>query len=240
MKKIYFALALTLVSMGVLAKTEFPTAMLERPFTMPKNAFESGLQFKNTAVGIMSFDYGITHDFQAGVSWGGLTTDDQGLQPEMNMAVNLGYFLFSTRYASSMANFTLPFHFENDVLKKASFSFTTSIPLIRGHLALLAFYDDLIALDWTNGLKANFNFPLRLNWQATPHLYLKLATNLVNFSTTGVHTHIIDKTPLTFSALYAVTKSVDLVGSFGFTNVQDCKDAVLMLGMAFRGGELDG
>ena len=229
-----------LVSMGAVAKSEYPLQMLHRPFTMPKNAFQTSMQFKNSAVGIMSAEYGITHDLELGLEWGGMGTKGQDLQPEMSMAVKLGYFLFSTPYASSMLNFSLPFHFESNVLQKASLSLTTSVPIVRGHLGLLLFYDDLVALDWSKEtLQASFNFPVRLNWQATEQLYLKLGTSVGTLSTTGSHVSIADKTPLKFETLFAVTKSVDLLGSFGFAAVQKPSDMIFMLGVSIRGGELD-
>lgn len=231
---------LSLVSLKVAAKSDYPLQMLERPFTMPKNSFQTSMQFKNSAVGIMSAEYGITDDLELGFSWGGVATGET-LKPETSMAVNLGYFLFSTPYVSSMASFSLPFHFESNVLKKASFAFTTSVPIVRGHLGLLLFYDDLIALDWSKDtLQASFNFPVRLNWQATQQLYLKLGTSAGTLTTTGVHKSMVDAAPLTFSVLYAVTKSVDLLGSFGFAAVQKPTDAVMMLGISIRGGDLDG
>lgn len=240
MRAIFKLTFLFLVSLGAAAKSDYPLQMLERPFTMPKNSFQTGLEFRNSAVGIMSAEYGITDNLQIGLSWDGLVTGET-LKPEMSMAVSLGYFLFSTPYASSMAEFKLPFYFESNVLKKASFAFTTSVPLVRGHLGLLLFYDELVALDGSKeNLQASFNFPVRLNWQATEQLYLKLGTSVATLSTTGEHENIIDKTPLTFSGLFAVTKSVDLLGSFGFANVQQPKDMVIMLGISIRGGELDG
>jgi hypothetical protein len=227
--------------MSATAKSTYPLQMLDRPFTMPKNSFQSSLQFKNSAVGIMSTEYGITDDLELGLSWGGMSTSGQHLQPEMNMTVNLAYFLFSKPYASGMVNFSLPFYFESQVLHKASFALTTSVPLVRGHLGLLLFYDDLVALDWSKEtLQASFNFPVRLNWQATDQFYLKLGTSLGTLNTAGPQISMIDKTPLKLEALFAVTKSVDLLGSFGFANVQQPKNIVMMLGISVRGGELDG
>ena len=231
------SIILTFMALGTIA-SEYPLPMLQRPFTMPKNSFESSIQFKNSAVGVLSTDYGITDDFQLGLSWAGMSTNR--LDPAMQMSINAGYFTFANNWIANMVVASLPLYFEKNALHAFALSAPTAVPIIRGHLGLLLFYDDLVALDWENGFVAKFNFPLRLNWQATDRLFLRLGTNLATLSTNGEHNHLFKTSPLTLSGLFAVTKNVDILGSFGFPNLQKPTDMVMMLGVAFRGGALDG
>ncbi|MES2504081.1 MAG: hypothetical protein V4534_04300 [Myxococcota bacterium] len=238
MKYIVNTAFLASISLGLCAGS-YPTQMLDRPFTLPQNSFESGVKFNNAQVGVLKTDYGITDDFQIGLSWGGMATQED-MKPDMKMNINLGYFLFTSPYASGMLNASMPFYFESAVTQSASFALTTSVPLIRGHLGMLLFYDDLVALDWSKGFHASFNLPVRLNWQATSQLYLKLGTSVANLRTTGEHDHLFNKTPLELSALFAVTPFVDIVGSVSFPKLQQPNDVVMMIGFDIRGGSLEG
>ncbi len=234
---------ISFMAFGALAE-EYPLQMLERPFTMPKNAFESELLFKNSAVGIMSANYGITNDLQLGLSWNGMSTKEvesgKKIVPDMSLSINAAYFTFGTRWAAGMVTASMPLHFESNTFQSVSFAAPLSIPIVRHHLGLFLFYYDSVVFNWKDGFFAEFNLPLRLNWQATERLYLKLGTNLATLSTNGNHNHLIKTSPLTLEGLFAVTKNVDILGSFGFPDVQHAENMVMMLGVAFRGGALDG
>jgi hypothetical protein len=62
-------------------------------------------------------------------------------------------------------------------------------------------------------------------------------------NTLGDHKHIGQATPLTFKALYAISPMLDIVGSIGYDNIQSFESTrglTGMLGIAFRGGDIEG
>lgn len=211
--------------------------VFQRPFTMPQNSFQSSLNFSNSNMLMLGADYGITDKFQIGLGWEGL--DTAGKLPTQKLSLNAAHFLFSTPYASSMAVFNMPFYFDRMVLQQVNLSLSTYIPLVRGHLNLVLL-EDLVKFSWLTDTAADFKISTRLSWQATQALCLNLVTSPATLSTSGEHTHIIQKTPLELRALYAVTPMVDIVGSLGFDNIQNASGFSAMLGVLLRGGDIEG
>ncbi|MBL4819337.1 MAG: hypothetical protein JKY15_08990 [Deltaproteobacteria bacterium] len=206
---------------------------------MPKNAFESKIKFNNSSVGIISTDYGITNDFQIGISWGGVAS--QNLKPDRSISLNVGYYALTTPYSFTMLSMSMPFYMEKDPVRNVSFAAPTVFTIIPSTLGIMAFYNDLVALKWSkNKVEADFAVPFQLYWQPTEQLYLNVSTEIARLNTAGNHSHIAQTTPLNFGALFAATDSIDVMGSFEFSELQDPTKVSLMLGMAFRGGRLNG
>ena len=227
------------------AKNFYPTAMLQRPFTLPTNSFETGIKLKASAsqlaMNSLHLDYGITNDFQIGVSWNGMSANHNfsDLTADQALSLNLGYFLFANHYAASMLAFSQEFHLDNSrVAKSSSLSMPTSIPLVQGRLALMTFNRDLIKMDWEKTV-AEFNLPIKLNWQATDRLYLTAETLLGKLSTDGNHTHIFQQHDYWFQGLYAITPAIDVVAKTGYNSAPDSGFAFIA-GINIRGGMLDG
>lgn len=226
-------------------KNLYPTAMLQRPFTLPTNSFETGLNFKvNTsqlAINGMHLDYGIIDDFQIGLSWNGVSANHNfsDLTPDKAISLNLGYFLFANHYAAAMLAFTQEFHLDNSrIAKSSSLAMPTSIPLIRGHLAFMTLHNDLIKMDWEKNV-LEFNLPVKLNWQATDRLYLSVESRLGKLSTDGDHRHIFQEHDYWFQGLYAITPAIDIVARTGYNSAPD-RGFAFITGINIRGGMLDG
>lgn len=230
-------LLLFVFSLSSLAATKYSMAVFQRPFTMPQNSFESSLRFSNANILMLGADYGITDQFQIGLGWEGM--DTAGKLPMQKISLSAAHFLFSTSYVSSMAILTLPFHFDRMVLQQVNLSLSTYVPLVRGRLNLVLL-EDLVKFSWLTDTYADFKISTRLSWQTTHALCLNLITSPVTLSTSGNHAHIIQATPLHFSALYAVTPMVDVVGSIGLDNIQNAAGFSAMLGVALRGGDIEG
>ncbi|MBH1989159.1 MAG: hypothetical protein I8H75_01260 [Myxococcaceae bacterium] len=232
-------LVLGFVSIGAWSFAKYPMTVFSRPFTMPRNSFETALRFSNSNAVSLSADYGITDHFQLGLSWAGLQA---GNEPDQKISLNLAHYLFATKYLSSMAIASIPFHFDASVVKGMSLSMATYIPLVRGYLNLVLL-ENLITIDWSSNPQAIFAFETRLSWQATEALCLNLVTNWAQISTTGDYEHVGLRTPLFLKALYAVTPMIDVFGQIGYNNLQkiDRKEGglIAMLGIALRGGSIE-
>lgn len=238
-KNIVIALLSTL-SLGLLATEKFPMTVFERPFTMPRNSFESTLFFSDNNLLMLGADYGITDHTQIGLGWGGLDTKESA--PVQKISVMASQFLFSTRHVSSMATLSIPLHFERMIFQEVNLSLPTYIPVVRGKFNVVLF-ENLAKLNWSAQTHADFKFETRLSWQATHVLCLNLITDLATVNTLGNHKHIGQATPLTFKVLYAITPMIDIMGSIGYDNIQKYESTVGitgMLGVAFRGGDLEG
>lgn len=226
------------LSLGALAAPKYPITVFQRPFTMPKNAFESVLSFSNDNIMKLGADYGVTDSFQMGFDWGGL---DMSNSPSKKISLNAAHYLFSTPYASSMATFSMPFYFSKMVLQSVTLGMPTSIPIVRGHVSWIVF-EDLITLDWLENVYSNFQFGTRISWQATPSLYFSLGTSLGTLNTLDENTHIFQTTPIKLGVIYAVTPMVDLIGSLKVNDLQQSKttEFIATLGVVFRGGNIEG
>src|SRR3989338_156054 len=130
MKQIITAFFITM-SLGTLAAPKYSATAFQRPFTMPKNSFESSLSFSNKNVAELGFDYGLTDLIQMGIGWRGL---DQNNQPTQALSINVAADLFSTPYASAMAKLSMPLYFQNQLIQEVSAGMPTYIPLVRGYL----------------------------------------------------------------------------------------------------------
>lgn len=237
-KKNLLVVSLSILSLGLLATEKYPTALFERPFTMPQNSFESSIRFDKGNVFRLGTVYGITDYTEIGLSWGGFGTAE--VKPEQAISLNFAQFLFSTRHVSSMATLSVPFHFEQMVLNKVSLGLPTYVPVVRGKLNLV-FLEDIATLEWKKDTFAQFAFHVRFSWQATHLLCLSLVTTPGTLSTAGNHTHLINVSPISLKVLYAITPMVDIVGEAGFKNIRQAQDSVvMMLGVLFRGGDIEG
>lgn len=238
--KLKLSSVLFTLSLGVMAAPKYSATVFERPFTMPQNSFESTLMFSNDKMMLLGADYGITDDIQLGLGWDGFeTVRTNNIAPTQSIAVNAAAFLFSTRYASSMATVSMPLHFDKMAVQSVSLGVPTYVPVVRGRLNLV-FLENLIELKWLDRASADFKFETRVSWQATRSLCLNLITSPAILSTSGNHTHLIDVTPLKFKALYAITPMIDVFGSVGFDNIQNAAGFSGMLGVGFRGGDIEG
>lgn len=237
-KRILLVVFLSILSLGLLATEKYPAAVFERPFTMPQNSFESSIRFDKGNVFQLGTIYGITDHTEIGLFWNGFGTAKA--MPEQAISLALAQFLFSTKHVSSMATLSVPFHFEQMVLNKVSLGLPTYVPIVRGKLNLV-FLEDIATLQWKESTFAEFAFHVRLSWQATHSLCLSLVTTPGTLSTAGNHTHLIDVSPISLKALYAITPMFDVVGEAGFKNILQAKDnVVMMLGVSFRGGDIEG
>ncbi len=236
MKLALKAVLLTL-SLGAVAAPKYSVTVFERPFTMPRNSFESVLHFTDDNMLALGADYGITDHTQIGLGWDGF--DTAGNMPTQKISFNAAQFLFSTRHVSSMATFSMPFNFNRMVLQEVSLGMPTYIPLVRGKVNLVLL-ENLAKINWLAETYADFKIETRLSWQATHALCLNLITSPATLSTSGNHAHIIQATPLKFKALYAITPMVDVFGSIGLNNIQNASGLSGMLGVALRGGDIEG
>jgi hypothetical protein len=230
-------------------KNIYPTSILARPFTLPVNSFEAGIKFKAGTTATDSFyslnslelKYGITNDFEAGLSWSGLHFSKP--TDEHSVSLNLGYFLFANRFAAGMAALSVPFHFNGDVFRSATLAAPTSITLIRQTLTLMVLHGDLAKLNYSSkdGVSAEFAFPFQVAFQAHPNWYFNIETQLGRVKTVGGHEHLLNKTPLHAKALFAINNGLDVVAVAGFDDTQKASETFsVVLGLSFRGGALDG
>lgn len=237
--KLGLSAVLLTLSLGALAAPKFSANVFQRPFTMPRNSFETGLIFDNNNIAQLAVDYGVTDKIQLGLSWKGLGEDNA---PAEAISLNAAAYLFSTRYVSSMAKLSMPIYFQTQVVQELSGGMPTYIPLVRGHLNLVLL-ENLATLNWKESVNAEFAFHVRLSWQATHSLCLNLSTTAGILNTSGSHKHLFDTTPLNFSALYAITPMIDVLGQVGYKNLQTTNGSTgltMMLGVLFRGGEIEG
>lgn len=238
--KILLLISIMTVTGGLFAAEKYAISVFERPFTMPKNSFETGLRFSKSNIAEIDVDYGITEHFQLGLSWDGVNMNNK---VDRRISLNLSHYLFSTRYVSSMAIVRTPFVFNSNVIQEMTVSVPTYIPLVRGHLNLVLL-ENIVKVDWLKAPYADFAFQTRLSWQATHAFCISLISSPGKLSTSGNHVHILNQTPLSVRALYAITSMVDIVGSIGYENVQQVhvweNNFTAMIGFSLRGGDIEG
>ncbi|MEI6807017.1 MAG: hypothetical protein WCK49_11050 [Myxococcaceae bacterium] len=228
------------LSLMTLATTKYPMAVFERPLTMPKNSFESALLFSDDHMMMLGADYGITDYTQIGLAWDGFETAESA--PVQKISLIGAQFLFATDYVCSMAVVAMPLHFNDSVFREVSVSLPTYIPILREKFNIVLF-ENIVKLHWREEAQADFKFETRFVWQATHSLCLSLVTDWGTVNTSGAHKHIAQATPLIFEALYAITPMLDIVGVLGYDNIQSfesTKGLTGMLGIVFRGGDIEG
>lgn len=224
------------LSLGVFAGPRYSITVSQRPFTMPKNSFETSFGFSNKSFALLNSVYGITDNFQLGLEWGGLDTSNF---PDQKVSLGAQHFLFSTPYLSAKAVMKMPFNFNRMVLQEIALGMPAYVPLVRDKLTLV-FLENLVTVNWLEDTKADFQFSTRLSWQATQAIWLYLSTSLGTLSTLGNHNHIVQTTPLTLFMLYAVTPMVDITAETGFRDIQNQTGFTVMLGVSIRGGNIEG
>lgn len=229
------------------AGRDFPMAVSDRPFTMPKNSFEAAGSVKyhpqphlnGLSLNRLSLAYGLTDDLQLGLSWGGFSVPD--LDVEKSLGLSVGYFAFANAYAAGMVQLDVPLYFQTNAVKTISFSAPTAFGIVPG-VGLLAFYSDLVALDVVDKYVA-FNFPLKLSWQATKQLHLGISTSLAEFRVGRGEgqTYIWNKPSVNLDALYALDGTFDVFASIGVSNARDLTNSfATSVGIAYRFGALNG
>ena len=234
----------------------YPTANLQRPFTMLEGTFETSLNLQagtntgiddHVALDSLSIRYGITNDFEMGLRWGGVAF--QTMTPKKSLDVTFGTFLFAIPgVAAGMASLDIPLEF-TQLGFKPNVGFFTSVSLIPNKLALGLLYD-LIEVDFGNGktnwsdVKTTIKFPIALGWQATDRVWLKVDTVLAKSELSGnaiTHSHLVNKTPAHISTLVGINHMFDFVARTGFDNVQSPKDSFsFVAGLNYRFGQFGG
>ena len=237
----------------------YSTAVMSRPFTMPTNSFETTLKLKTGAHGEkdsafyslnnLSLKYGVTNDFEMELGWNGMRADSMALhnfKADPSVSLSLNYFLFAVPHVAAMASLSTPFHFDNEVVKTTSFAMPTAFTVIKNKVGFLAFYHDTVVIHWRDSANkkqytVDFNFPLKLSYQATDNFIAGISTEFGSLSTDGKHSHIGQTTPLHLSATYAITRAFDVVAQTGFDNVQDWRNSFSFIaGVTYRFGDIDG
>ncbi|MDA0712882.1 MAG: hypothetical protein O2897_02720 [bacterium] len=244
-------------------KSKYPTSIMSRPFTMPQNSFEAKINFKAGShsdpsslysINKLSLDYGIINDFQIGLSWDGLETNNKfnKLNADKPLSLNAGYFLFAIPHAAAMATLSVPFHFDNEVVKTTSFAMPTAVTVVKNKLSFLFFYYDSVKVYWrtipnSNPLKVknqytvDFTLPVKLGYQATDSLNIALSTNIATLNTDGKHDHLGKTIPLHLDLTYAVNSFIDVTGKLSLENAYDAPNTFsFTAGVAYRFGMIDG
>lgn len=244
-------------------KSRFPTSILSRPFTMPRNSFESKINFKAGShvdpsslysLSNLSLDYGITEDFQLGLSWNGVETTNSfnKFSTDNSLTLNAGYFLFAVPYAAAMATLSIPFHFDNQVIKTTSFAMPTAVTAVKNKLSFLFFYYDTVKVYWRtipntnpenvkNQFTVDFALPVQLGYQATESFNIALSTNIATLSTDGKHDHPGKTIPIHLNLTYAVNSFLDLTGKLSLDNAYDAANTFsFTAGVVYRFGMLEG
>ena len=235
--------ALSVLSLSAIAYPKYAMTVLERPLTMPKNSFETAMLFKNQNVMQLGLDYGAIDDYlQVGVFWNGFTVANE---PYQGLSLNLASSLFFSKYVNSMAKLSMPFQFNNQVLREISLGTPLYVAVFPGRFNVV-FFDDLLRMNWSEKqVAAQFAFGLRLSWQATRAMVLNLSSSFAVLDTAGSHKHIGMTSPLKLSALYSISPLFDVVGEVGYSDFHQSAFAGMSglnfgLGILMRGGEIEG
>lgn len=91
-----------------------------------------------------------------------------------------------------------------------------------------------LTLGLNDGAAKTFSLPVGFGIQATPELFAHLDTGLLSITLSDVPdgadrvATIIDATPLSVGAIYAVNKNIDAALNFGFPDVQNADTAFLI------------
>lgn len=231
----------------------YPIPIGARPFTMPRNSFESTVKFstkkvldedKRTGELHLGVDYGITNDFQIGLAYmGGL--EFKNTKDTHRLSVGLSYTTFATSVAEGMLNVETPLTFQGDIASEVNVNPMIGIGLVPKYLGLLILHDDFVKFDFgsvndkdgKNGareLGITMNLPIRLGYQITQHVRTDLGTSIGTLALLPKHeekgsdkmtSHVFihEKTPMTLRAFYTFNKEVDIFASASSGNVQDIK-----------------
>lgn len=232
---------------ATVATHAYPTAVSQRPFTLPSGMVELGGKMKlGTSRDTLALDFahlnvGITNDTQIGLSWFGFQIPKFDLSQSLNVSV--GHFLFANDWAASMAYLEVPIHFNKNAIRNISFAMPTAIPVVK-NVSVIAFYDSLVDFGFNKGnYSASFNLPVALSYQVTPNIALEVSSRLAKFevATGNNNTYFWNSMPARVKGLYAVNNGFDVVASAGFDDAFNAKESFsVMMGAQFRVGNLDG
>lgn len=244
--KFLFAFISTFVFSQVSVASSYPTAVNKRPFTLPAYTAEFGGDMKvgttsdSLAVDYVHLNYGVTDDFQLGLSWFGFEIPK--LNPTRSLNANAGYFLFATDYAASMASLEVPFHFDSQVVRNVSFAMPTVFPIV-GDFSILAFYSGLLDFNFNEGVvRTSMSLPIAFCYQVDSRLALDLSSQLAKFEFSDrENSYFFNRAPLRLKGLYSVTNAFDVFASTGFDDVFNAKDTfTVTFGAQVRIGYLNG
>ncbi len=239
-----------------------PSGSFEARLQMNKDVMDTDNFVFRLGVGV-----GITNDLELGVMWDGVNVNQR--QVNKSVGLNAGYFLYAVPGVAAMLSLNVPLYFGGEqrnaagaladngyVFRSVSLSMPTAFS-INSNMNFMAFHDDFLAIyrgspalaDTTvdPDLHAKIRLPFKFGWQATSRLWLNLGTNFATFYLGGTDKfvknskYIWQETPITASALYAITNAVDVSLSTGFGNLQDPgKTFNVFVGLNVRAGRLDG
>lgn len=239
----------------VVKSTAYPTALLQRPFTLPQGTAEVGGKMKlgahydengKSASDLVSLDWvsvgvGVTNDLQFGLNWSGFQIPK--LNPSKSLGLNAGYFLFANNVAASMLSLDVPVYFTQSAFRNVTLSMPTAFGIVK-NVSLLAFYDSLIDVNFSSGkYGVSFNLPVKVGYQVTPNLWLDISTRLAKFDL-GVRAktnYFWKSAPVKLRGFYAINNAFDVVADVGFDDAFKPTDTfAVVLGLQYRMGNLDG
>lgn len=231
----------------------YPTALIERPFTLPAGTIEVGttFHFKEFAKGDkfndqfasisrLSAAFGITDDFTVGLSWSGMQLHKE-MKPTQSLSLGLGYFIGANDWFATMASLDVPVHFERRPVRNVSFALPTAFNVGVKNVSVLAFYDSLVDFRFGRATEATFNLPLRVGYQVTSSLWLDASTTIARFETgAGLSNKYVWKEPeVRLRGLYAFTNDFDAILEAGFADATKPKETfAVSLGINYRHGLL--
>ena len=215
-------------------KRRYPISNSDRPFTLPSEIAEIDLLATHTSASSLGASiltsYGITDNFQVNAGYDGVALlDFETVEAEQSFHVGFDYFLFESRFVSSMVDFDFPLYVNNNVAQNLKLALPTSIPLWRAaKLGLTILNSGLVDFIFVPYVGADINLPARIGWQATEGLSLGLGTNLATFNINKPdgnggylgNAYIWTVTPLYLHALYGFQDSFDLNARIGFHDLQ--------------------
>jgi hypothetical protein len=233
----------------------YPTALLQRPFTLPAGTAEVGGKMKlgahydengKTASDIVSLDWvsvgvGVTDDLQFGINWSGFQIPK--LNPSRSLGLNAGYFLFANKVAAAMLSLDVPVYFNQSVFRNVTLAMPTAFGIVK-NVSLITFYDSLVDVNFSSGkYGVSFNLPLKVGYQVTPNLWLDVSTRVAKFDL-GVRTktsYFWKSAPVKLRGFYAINNAFDVVADVGFDDAFKPTDTfAVVLGLQYRMGNLDG
>jgi hypothetical protein len=235
-------------------KRRYPVSNAERPFTLPSQIVEVGItaiHTMNPTLGAsITASYGATDNLQINTGYDAITLSDyETIESEKAFHLGLDYFLFESRFLSSMANVDFPLYIDKSPAQNIKFSFPTSIPISRAaQIGLSILQAGFINFTFVPYFGADINLPAKIGWQATEALSLALGTNFATFNINRPdgaggfvpHQYIWTKTPIYLNALYGFCDSFDLTARIGFHDVQRNQgdNFYVWFGIAVRFGKM--
>jgi hypothetical protein len=208
----------------------------------------AGMTSSSTTEGlVLGGAYGITDKIQAGVSYGFTLNEFEIKGPltlygamvllhEMKLDVAAGANLtidLGGRGTDAMGMPTTQVNLGFDAGLAVRYKITPKFMVFTGNPFQLDPAGQHLKLGLSGDDRKTFSVPVGVGFQATPELFAYLNTNLVTIelSDPGMSSRfdwIIDSTPLTLGAFYAVNPHIDAVLNLGFNDAQHIGDTFLI------------